>query len=236
LQLLTDAILGLDFLVDYKAVINFTERSIKLKINGEDIKIEFIGIMETTNAFEEPSSENQFHIFRLVPNFPRKIPSPTADRGQYPTEPIVTGKGDTLVRNKERPTSGTIKNEEQRVENQADLIIPRLVGNCDESVEFTSRDDNECRKLYSKVNTLAQDKEGHIADNYGATGHAMNKECKEIVKAVNKRSLCCKATCCEPNAVSKQHTQQGLNTGHMTDARMVTEKQLRGKVSQNNNL
>jgi hypothetical protein len=43
-QLLTDAILGLDFLVDYKAVINFAERSITLKIKGEDIQIEFIGI------------------------------------------------------------------------------------------------------------------------------------------------------------------------------------------------
>jgi hypothetical protein len=58
----------------------------------------------------------------------------------------------------ERATSGRIQNEEQRVENQADLIIPRLVGNRDAYVEFTSRDDNECRKLYSKVNTLAQDK------------------------------------------------------------------------------
>jgi len=32
-QLLTDAILGLNFLVDYKAVINFAERSITLKMN-----------------------------------------------------------------------------------------------------------------------------------------------------------------------------------------------------------
>ena len=38
-QLLTDAILGLDFLVDYHAVINFAERNITLKIDGECIKI-----------------------------------------------------------------------------------------------------------------------------------------------------------------------------------------------------
>jgi len=56
-QLLTDAILGLDFLVDYKAVINFAERSITLEFNGENTKIEFIGIKETTNALEK-SSEN----------------------------------------------------------------------------------------------------------------------------------------------------------------------------------
>jgi hypothetical protein len=149
-QLLTDAILELDFLVDYKAVIKFAERNITLKI-----KISFIVIKETTNALEEPSSENQFYSFGLVPNFPRRIPSPTAEGGQYPTEPIVTEKGDTLVRNEERSTSGRMKSKEQRVVNQADLIIPRLVGNRDNYVEFTSRDDNECRKLYRKVNTLA---------------------------------------------------------------------------------
>ena len=34
-QLLIDVILGLDFLVDYHAMINFTEWSVALKINGE---------------------------------------------------------------------------------------------------------------------------------------------------------------------------------------------------------
>jgi len=43
-QLLTDAILGLDFLVDYHAVINFSERSITHKINGECTNIGFIDI------------------------------------------------------------------------------------------------------------------------------------------------------------------------------------------------
>ena len=33
LQVLTDAILGLDFLVDYHAVINFSERNITFKVN-----------------------------------------------------------------------------------------------------------------------------------------------------------------------------------------------------------
>jgi len=61
-QLLTDAILGLDFLVDYRAVINFAERSITLKINGEYTKIAFIYIKETTNKLggigQSSSEEN----------------------------------------------------------------------------------------------------------------------------------------------------------------------------------
>ena len=47
-QLLTDAVLGLDFLVDH-AMINFAQRSIALKINGECTNIGFIDIKETTN-------------------------------------------------------------------------------------------------------------------------------------------------------------------------------------------
>ena len=60
-QLLTDAILGLDFLVDYHVVINFAERSITLKIDGEYTKIGFIDIKETTNKLGgtgESSSED----------------------------------------------------------------------------------------------------------------------------------------------------------------------------------
>jgi hypothetical protein len=49
LQLLTDVILGLDFLVDYHAVINFAERRIALKNNGDCAKVQFIGNKETTD-------------------------------------------------------------------------------------------------------------------------------------------------------------------------------------------
>ena len=68
-QLLTDAILGLDFLVDYHAVINFAELSITLKINEECTKTGFIGIKETMNnlgVIEESSSENQYRSFGLL--------------------------------------------------------------------------------------------------------------------------------------------------------------------------
>jgi hypothetical protein len=51
-QLLTDAILGLDFFVKYGAVINFEKHSITHKINGECTKIKFIGIKETTDELD----------------------------------------------------------------------------------------------------------------------------------------------------------------------------------------
>ena len=78
----------------------------------------------------------------------------------------------------------------------------------------------------NKVNTLAQDKEGHIADDCCATGHEINKEYRKIMNAANERSLCFTATRSETNAVDTQHTQQGLNTGHMTDdnSRVITRQ------------
>jgi hypothetical protein len=210
-QLLTDAILGLDFLVDYKAVINFAERNITLKINGENTKIEFIGIKETANALEKSSSENQFHSFALVPSFTPNLPTLTADPGQYPTEPIVTGKDE----NEERDTRVSEKNKEQRIEEQGDLIIPRRVWDRDEYEEFTSRHDDECRNFYSnKVNTLAQGKEGHIVDSYGATGHEVNKEVRKIMNAANERSLCFTKTRSETNAVDTTYTTGTEHRAH----------------------
>ena len=80
-QLLTDAILGLDFLVDYNAVISFAEQSIMLKINGECTKIKFISIKKTTDELDcvEESSKDLSRNFGLVSDFPQKLLSLTAD-------------------------------------------------------------------------------------------------------------------------------------------------------------
>ena len=47
-QLLTDAILGLDFLIDYAAELSFPDRMVSLKINGKFCKTEFQGAKEVT--------------------------------------------------------------------------------------------------------------------------------------------------------------------------------------------
>ena len=67
--------------VDHHAVINFVGRRITLQIDGEYTEGGFIGIRETANklgSIEHSSSENKFHIFGHVSNFPRKILSLTA--------------------------------------------------------------------------------------------------------------------------------------------------------------
>jgi len=238
-QLLTDAILGLDFLVDYNAVINFGEQSITLEINGECTKIRFIGTKETANKLggTEESSENQFRDFGLVTDFPRELLSLTADRGQHPTDPSVTAKGDALVENERGGTIVSKKNKEQLIEDQVHVLISRRVSDRDEYVEFVSRYDDACRNFQSNdLNTLAKDKEGHIVDDCSSTEHEIREESrKNMNDATNKRTLCFTTTCSKTNAVDTQRKQQGLDTRQITtEDRMITAEQLRGKVSENN--
>ena len=66
----------------------------------------------------------------------------------------------------------------------------------------------------------------------------MNGNCsKNMNVAANNRALCFATTSSRTDAVDTQHTQQGLDTRQMmNDDRMITAEQLRGKVSENNNL
>ena len=214
-QLLTDAILGLDFLIDYHAVINIAERSITLKINGERTKIGFIGIKETTNklgGIEKPSSEDRSRSFGLAPDVPRKLLSLAADPGQCPTDPIVTVNEDALIKNEKEGTSVSEKNKEQLTDDEADILIPQRVGDRDEYVAFASRYDDACLNLHDNdLSTIAKDKDGHVVDECSATQHEMNKEySKNVNVAANKRVLCFTTTSSKSDAVDTQQTQQGL--------------------------
>jgi hypothetical protein len=96
-------------------------------------------------------------------------------------------------------------------------------------VEFISKHGIECHEFSTdEVNTLASDKDGHTADNYSATRHEVNKECRGNLTAANTRPLCSNTTCHETNDVRKSNAQLGMKTGHRMDDRMVTAEQLRG--------
>jgi hypothetical protein len=138
----------------------------------------------------ESSSEDQLSSFGLLSNFPRKLLSLTADPGQHPTDPIVTVNEEALVKNKKGGTSVSEKNKEQLIEGEVDVLIPRRVGDRDKHVEFAFRYDGACRSFYSNnLSTLAKGKEGHIADDCGATEHEINEECRKNMNvAANKRT------------------------------------------------
>jgi hypothetical protein len=137
--------------------------------------MEFIGIKgmkDKIEDLEKTSSEDQFCSFGLVPDFPRKLLSVTADQGQHPTNPFAAVCGEALVKSENKGTSERIKGIEQQIEGQEDIVIPRRVGDRGEDVEFASRYDDVCRSFYSdELNTLAKDKDGHSVDKCSATEH-----------------------------------------------------------------
>jgi hypothetical protein len=84
-QLLTDAILGLDFLVDYAAEISFPDRTISLKINEKLCKLGFQGAREAPGQeVAEASFKEQVRNFGLMstPRCTKAHPSADSDIGQ----------------------------------------------------------------------------------------------------------------------------------------------------------
>ena len=71
LQLLTDAILGLDFLIDHAAEISFSDRKISLYINKKFCKFEFQGAREATRQeVAETPFKKQVRNFALTSTLP----------------------------------------------------------------------------------------------------------------------------------------------------------------------
>jgi hypothetical protein len=81
-QLLTDVILGLDFLIDSKAVINFARRCMVLEINGEYHNTKFVGDSGPTG---ESGGRDE-----LQGELPCKSLLLTADGGQRPNDDLAT--------------------------------------------------------------------------------------------------------------------------------------------------
>jgi len=84
-QLLTDAILGLDFLIDHATERSFPDRTVSLKINQKFFRLEFQGAREATRKeVAEASFKKQIRNFALISTLPctKVHPSADSDRGQ----------------------------------------------------------------------------------------------------------------------------------------------------------
>jgi len=63
-QVLTDAILGLDFVIDHAVKLSFPDRTVSLKINGKICRLEFQGARYATiQEFAEASFKKQVRNF-----------------------------------------------------------------------------------------------------------------------------------------------------------------------------
>jgi predicted aspartyl protease len=113
-QLLTKAILGLDFVINYEAEISFPERRITLRVNEEVFNFEFTGAKET--------SANRFCDLGLMSIHSRTQHPPIAvNKSHCYTKNFATGGADKSVQNRKKET-----------------------GTCMEDREYLLDDDEEC--------------------------------------------------------------------------------------------
>ena len=131
-QLLTEAILGLDFLINYEAEISFPERRITLRVNEEVFNFEFTGAEET--------SANHFCDLGLIGIHPQnQYPSTAVSEGHYHTKNFATvGVGES-VQGRRRET-GT------RMEDSEYLLDDNKICEC------LLNDDNEVSEQKGKRN------------------------------------------------------------------------------------
>jgi len=94
-RLLTEAILGLDFLINYEAEISFPEGRITLRVSKEVFSFEFTGAKET--------SANRFCDLGLKSIHPQtQHPSTAINKGHCYTKNFATGGADESVQDRKQ--------------------------------------------------------------------------------------------------------------------------------------
>jgi hypothetical protein len=130
-QLLTEAILGLDFLINCEAEISFPERRITLRVN-EVFNFEFTGGKET--------SANRFCDLGLISIHPQtQHPSTAVNKGHCYTKNFVTGGVDESVQSRKRETGTRMEDSEYLLDDNKEC-------------ECLLNDDNEASEQQGRRN------------------------------------------------------------------------------------
>ena len=131
-QMLTEAILGLDFLTTYGVEISLPERRITRRVNEEVCNFEFTGTRQT--------SANRFCDLGLMTFHPQtQHPSTAVSVGQYHTKNFATEGVDESVQGRKQET-GTRMEESECVLNDNKIC------------EYLINDDNEVSEQQGKRN------------------------------------------------------------------------------------
>lgn len=233
-QLLTDAILGLDFLMEYLAIINFPEKSMSISANGASTNIPLCCMKDTDKLGQKDRASPEVDCGHLIVPFkhPRRVVSPSADSSQEETYYSTVGSEGGIGAGKERRgirlSDG---NSKQPVE--VELVIPRR-SDREEHVELPSKYDGTCRSGRSALSTLANDKEGHKVDKYIAAEYEINERSKKCEKvAADEIVVNIMNTEIRADTANRNKTLLGSNAqNRVQDSRDMTVDQLRKKVSE----
>jgi hypothetical protein len=233
-QLLTDAILGLDFLVDNAAELSFPDRTVSLKINEEFCWLEFQGASEATRQeVAEASFKKQVKNFALRSTLPCTTAHLSADlyTGQQShLESTAAVAGDRL---------GEVSDGEGHTDiHQGDcLLIDDILPHCEDAsdvTDFPATYDVPRRKVQRGCyDALGVTKEGQVADTDGSTciREMLDKLCSNDDSADDAR-LCLTASYFRPDNVDT--SQKSEANANSLDDRMITADQLCAKISENN--
>ena len=232
-QLVTDVILGLDFLMDYVAIINFSEKSMSLSFRDESVKVQFFSRRETDEVGQAVglNPETDIGDSRVVSWMFPIIGVRAADFEELRR---VGGNG---THYKEAEGRVKVKDENiQPIKVKAGLVIPRQMY-YEKSEEFTSRYAGRCLNNSSEVRNLTKDSARQASDRYGMEewvkgGNGQNQNIAEA-----DTDVCVMKTDLETANIDVRGLMQGIASKHLRqDDRDVTIEELLSKTRECSNL
>jgi hypothetical protein len=236
-QLLTDAILGLEFLIDHEAEISFPDKRVSLKISEEFCTLEFLGAKEATqHGVAETALKEQVRNLALrstLPSTTAHIPAESSTGEPQQLGHTLVAAGEKLG---EASDSGIHTNIHQGDCLLSDDELPHCEDACDDT-DFPMNCHVPSRKVRPRCSyALGLVEQGQVADVIG------DFSCVEG-KLDNLNDNCGSADCVRMclsthylgpiNATKSQRPKSDVNC---TDDRDVTATQLRAKVCENNTL
>ena len=235
-QLLTEAILGLDFLINYETEISFPERRITLRVH-EVFNFKFAGAKET--------SANRFCDLGRMAILPQtKHPSTAVNKGHCYTKNSATGVADESVLDQERENGTCMESSEYLPDDDKEcecllnddneVSIQQRIRNCAKNAIAAKRE-RGCKFCQKSCATFAEVMGSQNTDNVVADKYELIKDSNDSNNEVADRtSLCLATTCPKTDDVTPP---QGPGTNKLgTDDRTISEEQLRATVCKDNQL
>ena len=151
-QLLTDAILGLDFLDDYKAEISFSARSITLRVNERLHSFDFVnGCKPIGNSLEQEVTGQQEEEMEHMPILSPNSPPTTAVWKAGQTHPIDRHHKVARVGKKQSYEDKASMKRQGGEELSGDECMPQYSNYCDDSERFSAKCDDKNLQLGNRV-------------------------------------------------------------------------------------